>query len=303
MVGSVRSPRRPAMREMCGLMPRRLYLLQNRYHIRHCSNYQGHCMSKTSSTRLLSARGGTIEERRAGLMGGKRRSATSRMIKRYSRYEGRVSEEERRVSDGGESYNCSVSEEGGLGSKLAEREQADITKDDLEYTRMETHVRVFGIESSYSHAVEKLILEVEKMKTEEWDRKGSRCVRLEVPLCRGGKSLLWLKGQLQGENGVSRESMSVYFSSRSSSAPDTEGSVAAELAFCGEQSVAGLGTAWLWKGKQGSRLDNALMKEIRRMTADDSNKVRAFGGARFDPGSKSDPEWEPFGSFCFFIPR
>lgn len=302
MVGSVRSPRRPAMREMCGLMPVKLSLLENKYHSRHWGICQGYHVSKTFSTRLLSARGGTMEERRAGLMGGWTRSTTARMIKRYIRYQGRVSEEERGVGDGAESHSCSVSEEGGLGSKLTERQHADV-KDDLEYERMKTQVRVFGIESSYSRAVEKLIVEVERMKMEEWDRKGSRCVRLEVPLCRGDRSLLWLKGQLQGQNSVSRESMSVYFSSRSSSAPDTEGSMAAEQAFCGEQSVAGVGTAWLWKGERGSRLDSALMNEIRRMTADDSNKVRAFGGARFDPGSKSDPEWEPFGSFCFFIPR
>jgi len=224
------------------------------------------------------------------------------MVKRYNRHKGHVSEEETRRSvndDRRESHGCSVPEEEVFGSK---REEVD-TPGDLEYGGMEIHVRVLDLESNYRNAVEKLILEVENMKMETWDGKGSGCVRLEVPLCRGDKSLLWLKGQLQGEMNVEKKSMSVYFSSRSSSAPDTEGSMAAEQAFCGEQSVAGFGTAWLWKGERGSSLDQNTMKAIRRMTADGCNKIRAFGGAKFDPGSKCDPEWEPFGSFCFFIPR
>lgn len=150
------------------------------------------------------------------------------------------------------------------------------------------------VESHYSKACEELVREIQRVYCEPDAERGR--VRIEVPLCRGISSLQWLKSQ-------NIRDMRLYFSSKMSSSPDTAGSIAAESAFAHVSAVAGVGAAWMWKGLHGCSLDEEVMESIKRMTDDDDNRVRAFGGGRFDPGGDVAAEWEAFGSFCFMIPR
>ena len=157
----------------------------------------------------------------------------------------------------------------------------------------------------------------------------SGLLRLEVPLPRSINALHWLRGQneavdrsndpetgvdgsskKEGESGNHIEAASssslfpkILFSPRRSSAPDTEGSIAAGAASAGAGSVAGAGAAWLWKGQPGQPLDASAMSCIQRFLKTDHPRVRVFGGSRFDPGSNPAPEWEEFGSYCFVLPR
>lgn len=152
----------------------------------------------------------------------------------------------------------------------------------------------------------------------------SGLLRLEVPLPRSINALHWLRGQNKavdrsndpetGVDGNSKEAESgnhigaslfprILFSPRRSSAPDTEGSIAAGAASAGAGSVAGAGAAWLWKGQPGQPLDASAMSCIQRFLKTDHPRVRVFGGSRFDPGSHPAPEWEEFGSYCFVLPR
>lgn len=163
------------------------------------------------------------------------------------------------------------------------------------FSASRTDVRVVPfVESHYSKACDSLVREIQRVYCEPDAERGR--VRIEVPLCRGISSLQWLKSQ-------NIRDMKLYFSSKMSSSPDTAGSIAAESAFAHVSAVAGVGAAWMWKGLHGCSLDEEVMESIKRMTDDDDNRVRAFGGGRFDPGGNVAAEWEVFGSFCFLIPR
>jgi isochorismate synthase/2-succinyl-5-enolpyruvyl-6-hydroxy-3-cyclohexene-1-carboxylate synthase/2-succinyl-6-hydroxy-2,4-cyclohexadiene-1-carboxylate synthase/O-succinylbenzoate synthase len=159
-------------------------------------------------------------------------------------------------------------------------------------------VWVLPIQSSYKNAVKVLIEQVDRLADSPDTPQG--CVRIEVPLCRGISALQWLKSRVTLDH---KKDFSVYFSSKVSSAPDTEGSLAAETFFKDVRSVAGVGAAWMWKGAHGCSLDADVMADIREKTDDVYSRLRAFGGSRFDPGGVVGEEWEPFGSFCFLLPR
>ena len=165
-------------------------------------------------------------------------------------------------------------------------------------TSSSVDVWVSPIQSSYKKAVKVLIEQVGRLADFPDTRQG--CVRIEVPLCRGISALQWLKSR---ESVNHKKDFSVYFSSKMSSAPDTEGSLAAEAFFTDVKSVAGVGAAWMWKGVHGCSLDADVMGDIREKTDDAHSRLRAFGGSRFDPGGVVGEEWEAFGSFCFLLPR
>lgn len=157
-------------------------------------------------------------------------------------------------------------------------------------------VRVAPLQSTYTKAVACLVQELEHMLLHE-PQSTRGCVRIEVPLSRGITSLQWLKSQTrQGE-------YSLYFSSKTSSAPDTDGSIMAERGFSDVSAVSGIGSAWVWKGIHGCSLDADVMRDIKDKASDMYNRIRCFGGSRFDPGGLVDEEWESFGSYSFLIPR
>lgn len=162
----------------------------------------------------------------------------------------------------------------------------------------ETGVRMVSLEATYVRAVESLIRELEDIRREPQMPKG--CIRIEVPLSRGISALQWLKSQTIQ---TTRGEYILYFSSKTSSAPDTSGSIAAEAGFYDMSAVAGIGAAWEWKGIHGCPLNAEVMHDIKEKTNDRYNRIKAFGGSRFDPGGCVDEEWESFGSFCFLIPR
>lgn len=142
----------------------------------------------------------------------------------------------------------------------------------------------------------------------------SGVVRLEVPLTRSAASVLdWLRGQ-QGDDmcGAAVDGQQqqqphlaplVYFSPRRSTAPSTPGSAAAGGGAAGAGAVAGAGAAWLWRGAPGEPLSAGVTADVQRFLSPASPRLRAFGGARFDPGAAPAPEWAEFGSYCFLIPR
>jgi isochorismate synthase/2-succinyl-5-enolpyruvyl-6-hydroxy-3-cyclohexene-1-carboxylate synthase/2-succinyl-6-hydroxy-2,4-cyclohexadiene-1-carboxylate synthase/O-succinylbenzoate synthase len=133
-------------------------------------------------------------------------------------------------------------------------------------------------------------------------------VRLEVPVPRTTTALRWLGGQSRStshrnELSVAVNYPQVYFSPRRSSAPDTPGSVAAASATSGTGSIAGVGCAWMWQGRDGQRPDERVFSSIRRFMNPNNSQIRAFGGCRFDPETVPSEEWSEFGSYFFLIPR
>eukprot|EP00887_Chlorella_sp_A99_P005642 scaffold1.g5642.t1 len=134
----------------------------------------------------------------------------------------------------------------------------------------------------------------------------SGVARIEVPVPRSCCTTLnWLRGQQVARQQAAGSLLSplIYFSPRRSTAPNTPGSEAAGAAAAGSGSVAGAGAAWLWRGEPGEALGEAVTEDMRRFLSAASPRLRAFGGARFDPGQIPAPEWAEFGSYCFFIPR
>jgi hypothetical protein len=67
----------------------------------------------------------------------------------------------------------------------------------------------------------------------------------------------------------------------------------------------GVGTAWRWQGQgqAGGGLDEEAVQEIQSFLSEDSPRVRALGGARFDSQGQPSDEWQEFGSYCFMLPR
>lgn len=124
-------------------------------------------------------------------------------------------------------------------------------------------------------------------------------IRIEVPVPRTTTALRWLGGQSRFPGNYPQ----VYFSPRRSSAPDTPGSIAAGAATSGTGSVAGVGSAWMWQGRDGQRPDERIFASIRRFMDHMNDRIRAFGGCRFDPETVPSDEWSEFGSFFFLIPR
>ncbi len=189
------------------------------------------------------------------------------------------------------------------------------------------HVETLPTENSLQEALASLEIAIAE-KTKQFSHLRSGLLRLEVPLPRSINALHWLRGQTtmvpppvsredKDSNGKDNNNNSasasataseslfprILFSPRRSSAPDTEGSIAAGVASAGAGSVAGAGAAWLWKGHSGQPLNEKAMASMQRFLKTDHPRVRVFGGSRFDPKSHPAPEWEEFGSYCFVLPR
>ena len=45
------------------------------------------------------------------------------------------------------------------------------------------------------------------------------------------------------------------------------------------------------------------MRGVQAFLSEGAPRVRALGGARFDPGAAPAAEWAPFGAFCLLLPR
>jgi len=60
-----------------------------------------------------------------------------------------------------------------------------------------------------------------------------------------------------------------------------------------EQQAVNLGAAWT----------QAVVRSIQAFLSAGAPRVRALGGARFDPAAAPAAEWAPFGSFCLLLPR
>ena len=164
------------------------------------------------------------------------------------------------------------------------------------------HVKTLPTENSLKEAAETLLRAVDGIKTNHTEIK-SGLIRLEVPVPRDVDALHWLRGQQSACDSSAVLHPHVYFSPRRSSAPDTEGSIAAGAAGAGSGSVAGAGFAWMWKGAPSQPLNDGTMASMRRFLGTDNPRVRVFGGTRFDPGIQPAPEWEEFGSYYFVLPR
>ncbi|KAG7671813.1 putative Protein PHYLLO, chloroplastic [Nannochloris sp. 'desiccata'] len=181
------------------------------------------------------------------------------------------------------------------------------------------HVETLPTENSLQEALTSLETAVAE-RCRQYSHLNSGLLRLEVPLPRSINALHWLRGQnLEKESsddghgggggGAAAAAVEaslfpkILFSPRRSSAPDTEGSIAAGAASAGAGTVAGAGSAWLWKGQSGQPLDKKAMASMQRFLKTDHPRVRVFGGSRFDPKSHPAPEWEEFGSYCFVLPR
>ncbi len=158
------------------------------------------------------------------------------------------------------------------------------------------NILVASPQSTYVKALECLAEEIEGILHRE-PQRSKGCVRIEVPLSRGVSALQWLKSQTR------RGTFSLYFSSKMSSAPNTDGSVLAESGFSDVFAIAGIGSAWGWTGVHGCSLQADVMSDIKDKTSDEYNRIKCYGGSRFDPGGHVGEEWESFGSFSFLIPR
>lgn len=65
----------------------------------------------------------------------------------------------------------------------------------------------------------------------------------------------------------------------------------------------GVGAAWSWQGTGRQGLDEAAVQSVQRFLSPSQPRIRALGGARFEPQENSSPEWTGFGSYMFIIPR
>ncbi len=153
----------------------------------------------------------------------------------------------------------------------------------------------------------------------------SGCVRLEVPLPASCTALAWLAGQMQqapqpdapppSTLQARARRLSLYFSGRHSSAPDTPlatqaeqctqgwaavaseclhggwwpgGLVVAEWYARGRQLTArraclvaaGYGAAWHWQGQARGGVGNTVVQQMQRFLAADQPHVRILGGTR-----------------------
>ena len=124
----------------------------------------------------------------------------------------------------------------------------------------------------------------------------SGAARFEVPLPRGASALQWLHGQ------PSQAALQLYFSGRSSTAPDTPGTAAAEQHARTFTATAAHGAAWRWQGEPGAPFSAATMAGMQRFLSPSCPRVRVLGGMRFNPQQAPDVEWEAFGSHCFLLP-
>jgi len=179
------------------------------------------------------------------------------------------------------------------------------------------HVETLPTENSLQQALASLEIAVAE-SCRQFSHLHSGLLRFEVPLPRSISALHWLRGQSlekdNSDNGngdadtnaaAAEASLfpKILFSPRRSSAPDTEGSIAAGAASAGAGSVAGAGSAWVWKGHEGQPVDTKTMASMKRFLKSENPRVRVFGGSRFDPKSHPAPEWEEFGSYYFVLPR
>jgi hypothetical protein len=55
--------------------------------------------------------------------------------------------------------------------------------------------------------------------------------------------------------------------------------------------------------KPWCRAAQAVVRSIQAFLSAGAPRVRALGGARFDPAAAPAAEWAPFGSFCLLLPR
>ena len=67
--------------------------------------------------------------------------------------------------------------------------------------------------------------------------------------------------------------------------------------------ASGVGAAWTWKGQSGQALDETTVQSMQRFLSKTQPRIRALGGARFEPQEAHSVEWEGFGSYMFMIPR
>jgi menaquinone-specific isochorismate synthase len=67
-------------------------------------------------------------------------------------------------------------------------------------------------------------------------------------------------------------------------------------------AVAAAGTAWSIRGRGRGALDS-VGEPIRALLAESADRVRVYGGARFDPDRRESDEWRLFGGALFFVPR
>ncbi|KAL3698745.1 hypothetical protein R1sor_012821 [Riccia sorocarpa] len=132
----------------------------------------------------------------------------------------------------------------------------------------------------------------------------SGTLRFQVPLPPGLKALQWLQSQPQDVHLLPR----TYFSPRAARGSGIEERTSSRnsqdfqtIDVNGVGGVAGVGAAVLFKGTSPISLND--WKKIRRFLSKSEPIIRAYGAMRFNPQTKPSKEWEPFGSFYFFIPQ
>ncbi|KAG6548096.1 hypothetical protein Mapa_010376 [Marchantia paleacea] len=132
----------------------------------------------------------------------------------------------------------------------------------------------------------------------------SGTLRLQVPLPPGLKALQWLQSQPQHLHLLPRS----YFSPRAARGSGIEDTTSSEnskdfhtIDTNGVGGVAGVGSAVLFKGSKPFSLKD--WKTMRRFLSKSQPIIRAYGAMRFNPKTEPSKEWQPFGSFYFFIPQ
>lgn len=68
-------------------------------------------------------------------------------------------------------------------------------------------------------------------------------------------------------------------------------------------AVAGVGAAWHWRGDASRPMGPAEHAAISRLLDPGAPLLRAYGGMRFSAARSPAPEWRPFGTHLFAIPR
>ncbi|BFI28545.1 menaquinone-specific isochorismate synthase [Marchantia polymorpha subsp. ruderalis] len=132
----------------------------------------------------------------------------------------------------------------------------------------------------------------------------SGTLRLQVPLPPGLKALQWLQSQPQHLHLLPRS----YFSPRAARGSGIEDTTSSDTSkdfhaidTNGVGGVAGVGSAVLFKGNKPFSLKD--WKTMRRFLSISHPIIRAYGAMRFNPETEPSKEWQPFGSFYFFIPQ
>ena len=67
--------------------------------------------------------------------------------------------------------------------------------------------------------------------------------------------------------------------------------------------MAGVGAAWRWQGQDGQPLDARAVNSMQTFFSESQPRIRALGGARFQPDVPASQGWQSFGSYMFIIPR